>query len=64
MHLSASTTRLPQGRFDLTLAFVIVTLVFVCISVAQFSRGWSDAQRGLLLYEQTCPLNGGPDTKR
>lgn len=49
---------LPR-RLDLTLVFVIVVLLFVTFAVAQFSRSWPDAQRGLLLYERTCPLNGG-----
>ncbi len=54
-----SLTAPSPRRFDLTLLFVVVVLVFVTIAVAQFSRGWADAQRGLLLYERTCPLNGG-----
>ncbi len=52
------TAPLPR-RFDFTPVFIVVVLVFVTIAVAQFSRGWADAQRGLLLYERTCPLNAG-----
>lgn len=55
-------TASPPRPFDLTLLFVITMLVFVSICIAQFSWGWTDAQRGLLLYERTCPLNGGADT--
>ena len=40
--------------------FPALMLVFVTIAVTQFAFAWGDAQRGILLYERTCPLNGGP----
>jgi hypothetical protein len=37
--------------------FAIVIFMFVAFATIQFSRGWGDAQRGLLLFEKACPLN-------
>ena len=37
--------------------FPVVMVVFVAIAVTQFSLAWGNAERGILLYEQTCPLN-------
>jgi hypothetical protein len=42
-----------------SLLFPIVMLVFVAITIAQFSLAWGGAERGILLYERTCPLNRG-----
>jgi hypothetical protein len=54
----------PTRQFDVSLLFIVAMLVFVSISVAQFCGAWNDAQRGLLLYERTCPLNAeGVETK-
>jgi hypothetical protein len=36
--------------------FPVVMLTFVAIAVVQFSLAWAGAERGILLYEQTCPL--------
>lgn len=41
--------------------FPVVMVVFVAIAVTQFSLAWGNAQRGILLYERTCPLNSGPE---
>jgi len=46
----------PWRRFDPTVLFVVVMLVFVAVAVTQFSLAWNGAERGLVLYEQTCPL--------
>jgi len=46
----------PSRHFDPTLLFVVVMLAFVAISIVQFSLAWNGAERGLILYEQTCPL--------
>ncbi len=41
-----------------SLLFPIVMLVFVAVAITQFALAWDGAQRGILLYERTCPLNG------
>ena len=46
----------PWRRFDPTLLFVVVMLIFVAVAVTQFSLAWNGAERGLILYEQMCPL--------
>jgi hypothetical protein len=42
-----------------SLLFPIVMLAFVAITITQFALAWSGAERGILLYERTCPLNRG-----
>lgn len=42
---------------DFTPAFFLVVFVFLGIAVAQFFGGLQQAERGILLYEKTCPLN-------
>jgi hypothetical protein len=39
-----------------SLLFPIVMLVFVAVAVTQFSLELSGAERGIVLYERTCPL--------
>lgn len=44
-------------QFDFSLLFGLVVAAFLAIAAFEFSTSWSDGQRGLLLYEKTCPLN-------
>ncbi len=39
-------------RFDFTAAFAIVMVTFIAIAMSQFSRGWSDAAHGLIIFER------------
>lgn len=42
---------------DFTPAFFLVVFVFLGVAVVQFFGGLQQAERGILLYETTCPLN-------
>jgi hypothetical protein len=42
-----------------SLLFPIVMLAFVAAAIVEFSSDWSGAERGIVLYERTCPLNRG-----
>ena len=44
-------------QLDFGLLFGLIVAVFLVIASIQLSSSWSDGQRGLLLYEKTCPLN-------
>jgi hypothetical protein len=46
-----------MGKFDPMLAFTATVLLLVVVGAMQFLQAWPNAARGLLLYEQTCPLN-------
>jgi hypothetical protein len=39
-----------------SLLFPIVMLVFVAVAITQFSLELNGAERGIVLYESTCPL--------
>jgi hypothetical protein len=43
-------------RPDFSPALLAVALVFVVIASVQFLRDLPGGERGLLLFEQTCPL--------
>jgi hypothetical protein len=42
---------------DWGLVLVLAFVFCVAIAVLQFVNEIGDAERGLILYEQTCPLN-------
>jgi hypothetical protein len=44
---------------DVTPAFFLAIFVFLGIAVVQFFGGLAQAERGIVLYEKTCPLNRG-----
>ncbi len=39
-------------RIDFSAAFAITIVAFIAIAMSQFSRGWSDAARGLVIFER------------
>jgi hypothetical protein len=44
---------------DFTPAFFLAIFVFLAITTVQFFGGLAQAERGILLYEKTCPLSRG-----
>jgi hypothetical protein len=44
---------------DFTPAFFLAIFVFLGVAVVQFFEGLAQAERGILLYEKTCPLSQG-----
>ncbi len=44
-------------QLDFSLLFGFIVAVFLVAATIEFATSWSDGQRGLLLYEKTCPLN-------
>jgi hypothetical protein len=42
---------------DFTPAFFLAIFLFLGVAVVQFFGGLQQAERGILLYEKTCPLN-------
>lgn len=44
-------------RLDLPLLFAMLMLGFGAVAIIQVSSAWTGAERGILLYERTCPLN-------
>jgi hypothetical protein len=47
----------PARGFDFTLVFAVTIVLFIALSMIQFSNSWGDAQRGLLIFEKACPLS-------
>ena len=43
-------------RFDFTPALVIIATAFVVVESVQFLHALPGGERGLLLFEKTCPL--------
>lgn len=48
-----------MGTRDFTPAFFLTIFVFLAIATVQFFGGLQQAERGILLYERTCPLSRG-----
>jgi hypothetical protein len=44
---------------DFTPPFFLAIFIFLCVAVVQFFGSLPAAERGILLYEKTCPLNQG-----
>jgi hypothetical protein len=42
---------------DFTPAFALAIFLLLAVAVVQFFGGLAQAERGMLLYEKTCPLN-------
>lgn len=45
-----------QRGLDFTPALFAVLFAFVAMASVQFVGGWPAAERGLLLFEKTCPI--------
>jgi hypothetical protein len=45
------------GGLDFTPVLLAVVLLFVVVSIVQFSQGWPAGQHGLLLFEKACALS-------
>jgi hypothetical protein len=50
---------LAEG-LDFTPVLLAVVLLFVVVSIVQFSQGWAGGQHGLLLFEKACALSRAP----
>jgi hypothetical protein len=48
------------GGFDFTPILLAVVLLFVVVSIVQFTQGWAGGQHGLLLFEKACALSRAP----
>jgi hypothetical protein len=46
-------------RFDFSLVLIAAVLAFVVVATVQFTRSLPGGERGLLLYERTCPIHIG-----
>ena len=56
-HPKDAAGRLESMRFDFTPALVAITLAFVVVGSVQFLRDLPGGERGLLLFEQACPIH-------
>jgi len=45
-----------QRGFDLMPALFVVLFAFVSVAVLEFFNAWPAAERGLLIFERTCPI--------
>jgi hypothetical protein len=56
--------KLLSRGFDLAPLFIALILAFAAVAAIELSSSWPDAQRGLLLFEKTCPLSQSPHAAR
>jgi hypothetical protein len=47
----------PSRGFDFTPVLFAIVLVFVVVGTLQFSRSLAGGERGLLIFEKTCPIH-------
>jgi len=47
--------------FDLMPVFFAAILAFVTLGALQFAKAWPAAERGLVIFEKTCPIYAAHD---
>lgn len=45
------------ARFILEMGLVVASLIFVAAAIASLGKGLADVERGLIMYERSCPAN-------
>jgi hypothetical protein len=45
-----------QHGFDLMPALFVVLFAFIAVAMVEFLASWPAAERGLLIFEKTCPI--------